>query len=103
MDQRRHATCEEQPTSLTYGSVTHRDHEQDQTTSITLAWTAPSHDALTSYRIWRGATADSMTVLVQDADRIATTYSHATTESDNTYVYAVTALSLDGCSHARRP
>ena len=27
---------------------------KDQTTSIDLAWTAPSHDALTGYRIWRG-------------------------------------------------
>ena len=68
------------------------------TTSITLAWTAPSHDALTSYRIWRGATADSMTVLVQDTAGVATSYRDATTETDNTYVYAVTALSMDGDS-----
>ena len=42
-------------------------------TSIALSWTAPSHDALTGYN-------------------------DTTTETGNTYVYAVTALSLDGDS-----
>ena len=71
---------------------------KDQTTSLDLAWTAPSHEALTGYRIWRGATADSLTELVQDTAGVATSYSDATTETGGTYVYAVTALSLDGDS-----
>ena len=67
-------------------------------TSIDLSWTAPSHDALTGYRIWRGADADSLSELVQDTGNTDASYSDATTEADNTYVYAVTALSLDGDS-----
>ena len=67
-------------------------------TSIALSWTAPSHDALTGYRIWRGADADSLTALVQDTGDTATGYNDTTTETGNTYVYAVTALSLDGDS-----
>ena len=39
-----------------------------------------------------------MTVLVQDTAGVATSYRDATTETDNTYVYAVTALSMDGDS-----
>ena len=39
-----------------------------------------------------------MTELVQDTAGVATTYSDATTETGGTYVYAVTALSLDGDS-----
>ena len=82
------------PTELSLTETT----SKDQTTSIDLAWTAPSHDDLTGYRIGRGATADSLTVLVQDTGDTATTYTDTTTETDNTYVYAVTALSLDGDS-----
>ena len=82
------------PTELSLTETT----SKDQTTSIDLAWTAPSHDDLTGYRIWRGATADSLTVLVQDTGNTATSYTDTTTETDNTYVYAVTALSLDGDS-----
>ena len=82
------------PTELSLTETT----SKDQTTSIDLAWTAPSHDDLTGYRILRGATADSMTELVQDTGDTATTYTDATTETGNTYVYAVTALSLDGDS-----
>ena len=67
-------------------------------TSIALSWTAPSHDAVTGYRIWRGADTDSLTALVEDTGDTATGYSDTTTEPGNTYVYAVTALSLDGDS-----
>ena len=82
------------PTELSLTETT----SKDQTTSLDLAWTAPSHDDLTGYRIHRGATTDSLTELVQDTGNTATTYSDDTTETDNTYVYAVTALSLDGDS-----
>ena len=67
-------------------------------TFVALLWTAPSHDALTGYRIWRGATANSLTVLAQDTGDAATGYNDATTETGNAYVYAVAALSLDGNS-----
>ena len=67
-------------------------------TSVALSWTAPSHDALTGYRIWRGADADSLAALVEDTGDTATGDSDTTTEADNTYVYAVTALSIDGDS-----
>ena len=82
------------PTELSLTETT----SKDQTTSIDLTWNAPSHDDLTGYRIWRGVTPDSLTELVQDTASIATSYSDATTETDGTYVYAVTALSLDGDS-----
>ena len=84
------------PTAPTELSLTETTSKSQ--TSIDLAWTAPSHDDLTGYRIGRGATADSLTVLVQDTGDTATTYTDTTTETDNTYVYAVTALSLDGDS-----
>ena len=82
------------PTELSLTETT----SKDQTTSINLAWTAPSHEALTGYQIWRGADADSLNELVQDTGNTATSYSDATTETGNAYVYAVTALSLDGDS-----
>ena len=81
------------PTALSAEETTSKGQ-----TSIALSWTAPSHDALTGYRIWRGADADSLTALVQDTGDTATDYNDATTETGNTYVYAVTALSLDGDS-----
>ena len=67
-------------------------------TSIALSWTAPSQGDLTGYRIHRGATAGSLTVMVQNTGDTEASYTDATTEADNTYVYAVTALSLDGNS-----
>ena len=81
------------PTGLSAVETTSKNQ-----TSIDLSWTAPSHDALTGYRIWRGADADSLSELVQDTGNTDASYSDATTEADNTYVYAVTALSLDGNS-----
>ena len=81
------------PTELSLTETTSKGQ-----TSIHLSWTAPSHDGLTGYRIWRGTTADSMTELVQETGNTATSYTDTTTETDNTYVYAVTALSLDGDS-----
>ena len=81
------------PTGLSATETTSKNE-----TSIALSWTAPSHDALTGYQIWRGADADSLTALVQDTGDTATDYNDTTTETGNTYVYAVTALSLDGDS-----
>ena len=81
------------PTALSATETTRKGQ-----TSIALSWTAPEHSALTGYRIRRGAAADSLTVLVQDTGDTATGYNDTTTEPGNTYVYAVTALSLDGDS-----
>ena len=81
------------PTDLSLTEIKGKDQ-----TSINLAWTAPSHQGLTGYRIWRGATANSLNELVQDTNNTTASYSDATTENDNTYVYAVTALSMDGNS-----
>ena len=81
------------PTGLSATETTSKDQ-----TSIALSWTAPSHDALTGYQIWRGADANSLTALVQNTGGTATNYNDTTTETGNTYVYAVTALSLDGDS-----
>ncbi len=81
------------PTALSAVETTSKNQ-----TSIALSWTAPSHNAVTGYRIWRGAAADSLTALVQDTGDTATGYNDTTTETGNTYVYAVTALSLDGDS-----
>ena len=72
--------------------------ESNGETSIVLSWTAPSQGDPTGYRIHRGATADSLTELVQDTGDTEVSHTDATTEADNTYVYAVTALSLDGDS-----
>ena len=81
------------PTALSADETTSKGQ-----TSIVLSWTAPSHDDLTGYRIHRGVDADSLTELVQDTGNTQTSYSDTTTETGNTYVYAVTALSLDGDS-----
>ena len=67
-------------------------------TNVVLSWTAPSHDDLTGYRIHRGAHADSLTELVRDTRNTDTAYTDTTTETGSAYVYAVTALSLDGDS-----
>ena len=77
------------PTGLTVTETTSKEQ-----TSASLSWTAPSHDDLTGYRIWRGTGADSLTVLVQDTGDTATTYTDDAAETGN--VYAVTALSPDG-------
>ena len=84
------------PTAPTELAATETESKGE--TNVVLSWTAPSHDDLTGYRIWRSADANSLTELVQDTGNTQTSYSDTTTETGNTYVYAVTALSLDGDS-----
>ena len=67
-------------------------------TSVDLSWTAPDHNGLTGYRIWRGAEAGSLAVLVDDTGDTSTAYTDATAEADTSYAYAVAALSIDGDS-----
>ena len=91
--QRVRADAPAAPTALSATETTRKGQ-----TSISLSWAAPDHSALTGYRVWRGAAADSLTLLVQDTGDTATGYNDTTTQPGTTYVYAVTALSLDGDS-----
>ena len=63
---------------------------------VTLDWTAPSGDGVTGYRIWRGASAGALTVLVSDTGSTSTSYVDETVEDDTTYHYAVAALNASG-------
>ena len=63
---------------------------------VTLDWTTPSGDGVTGYRIWRGASADALTVLVSDTGSTSTSYMDETVEDDTTYHYAVAALNANG-------
>ena len=63
---------------------------------VTLDWTTPSGDGISGYRIWRGASADALTVLVSDTGSTSTSYVDATVEDDTTYHYAVAALNANG-------
>ena len=63
---------------------------------VTLDWTAPTGDAVTGYRIWRGPDADSLSVLVSDTASTATSYVDDTVEAETTYNYAVAALNANG-------
>ena len=63
---------------------------------VTLDWTAPSGDGITGYRIWRGASAGALTVLVSDTGSTSTSYVDETVEDDTTYHYAVAALNANG-------
>ena len=63
---------------------------------VTLDWTAPSGDGVSGYRIWRGASAGALTVLVSDSGSTSTSYVDETVEDDTTYHYAVAALNAGG-------
>ena len=63
---------------------------------VTLDWTAPSGDGVSGYRIWRGASAGALTVLVSDTGSTSTSYVDETVEDDTTYHYAVAALNAGG-------
>ena len=63
---------------------------------VTLDWTTPSGDGVTGYRIWRGASAGALTVLVSDTSSTSTSYVDETVEDDTTYHYAVAALDANG-------
>ena len=78
------------PTGLNASEVSHN--------RVTLSWTAPDHSSITGYRVLRGADADSLTVIVDDAGAIDTEHSDTGVEAETSYVYAVIALSPDGAS-----
>ena len=63
---------------------------------VTLDWTTPSGDGVSGYRIWRGASAGALTVLVSDTGSTSTSYVDESVEDDTTYHYAVAALNANG-------
>ena len=63
---------------------------------VTLGWNTPSGDGVTGYRIWRGASAGALTVLVSDTGSTSTSYVDESVEDDTTYHYAVAALNANG-------
>ena len=73
-------------------TVTSASHD-----GVGLSWSAPSHDALTGYKILRGAGDGALATLIE-LDQSALTHTDTTTEDDTAYRYAVVALSLDGDS-----
>ena len=63
---------------------------------VTLGWNTPSGDGVAGYRIWRGASAGALTVLVSDTGSTSTSYVDESVEDDTTYHYAVAALNANG-------
>ena len=63
---------------------------------VTLDWNTPSGDGVTGYRIWRGASAGELTVLVSDTGSTSTSYVDESVEEETTYHYAVAALNAGG-------
>ena len=63
---------------------------------VTLDWNTPSGDGVSGYRIWRGASAGALTVLVSDTGSTSTSYVDESVEEETTYHYAVAALNAGG-------
>ena len=59
--------------------------------AVTLNWTDPEDNAVTGYRILRGASAETLTTLIEDSGNTAASYSDSTAAADTTYYYAVAA------------
>ena len=76
------------PTDLAASSVTHD--------SVTLTWTAPSSSAVTGYKVFRGADAESLSVIEADTGGTDTEFTDSSVAAATQYVYSVLALSADG-------
>ena len=63
---------------------------------VDLSWTSPEHDAISGYRILRGADAASLTSLVADTGSTDTSYRDETVSAGSDYAYAVVVLSSSG-------
>ena len=76
------------PTELATSSVTHD--------SVTLTWTAPGSSSVTGYKVFRGADAESLSVIEDDTDSTDTAFTDSSVAAATQYVYSVLALSPDG-------
>ena len=76
------------PTDLAASSVTHD--------SVTLTWTAPSSSAVTGYKVFRGADAESLSVIEGNTGSTDTEFTDSSVAAATQYVYSVLALSPDG-------
>ena len=76
------------PTELSTSSVAHD--------RVSLTWTAPDNNAISGYRILRGADANSLSAIAEDTGSTSTTYTDDTVAAETTYVYALLAVSSDG-------
>ena len=76
------------PTELAASSVTHD--------SVTLTWTAPSSSTVTGYKVFRGADAESLSVIEGNTGSTDTAFTDSSVAAATQYVYSVLALSPDG-------
>ena len=76
------------PTDLAASSVTHD--------SVTLTWTAPSSSAVTGYKVFRGADAESLSIIEGNTGSTDTEFTDSSVAAATQYVYSVLALSPDG-------
>ena len=76
------------PTRLRSSSETHE--------RVSLRWTAPDHSAISGYRILRGPSAESLSVLVADSGSSASSYADENVRADTRHVYVVAALTAAG-------
>ena len=76
------------PTRLRSSNETHE--------RVDLRWTAPQHSAISGYRILRGPSAESLSVLVADSGSSASSYADENVRADTRYVYVVAALTAAG-------
>ena len=76
------------PTGLTASLVAHD--------SLTLAWDNPQDGSITGYRVMRGTDAGSLSAIEDDTGSAGTEYTDTTVAAENTYHYAVLALSRVG-------
>ena len=79
--------------------------QADDHDSVTLSWTAPSHSAITGYRIIGGAgdSDDALAVIAPDTGAAATSYVHTGLEAETAYRYRVAAISAQGVGAVSQP
>ena len=87
------ATTTNPPPAAPTGPTTTASHDQ-----VSLSWTDPDDDAITGYQVWRGASADRLSSLVDNTDSDAAAYVDNTVSAETTYAYAVSAISPGGTS-----
>ena len=63
---------------------------------LTLTWNDPQDDSITGYRVLQESSEDNLSVIEEDTGSAGTEYTDDTLAAENTYFYAVLALSQDG-------